>query len=105
MRTFILSSIVLISIIISLDDNVCPTPATIHPESEWELCSIYEITISDGCPRLKDKEVLLSVPLIEAINIIQCDDNTSYGDYCIEYKYIEGEDLYVANIRDEFIEL
>ena len=109
MRTFILSSIVFIISIISFDyseSKVCPTPAKIvNPESKWQSGSIYEISFSNGCPILKDTEVLLSEPLREAIEVIRLDNNTSYGDYEIEYKYIEDEDLYVANLIDEFKEL
>ena len=106
MRTFILSSIVFIIISVMGNDTVCPTPATIAKATpDWEIGSIYDISFSDGCPRIKEKEVLLSVPLMDAVQTIRLDNNTSYGDFSIEYKYIEDEDLYVANLLDEFKEL
>lgn len=96
---------ILISIFVA---GVCPTPATIQtptPEYEWEFDSIYNIKFSDGCPRIKDKEALLSEPLREAVNVIRQDDNTAYGDFLIGYKYVPDEDLYIVNIIDEFVEL
>lgn len=96
---------ILISIFVA---GVGQTPATIQtptPEYEWEFGSIYELSISDGCPRLKDKEALLSEPLREAINVIRQDDNTAYGDFQIGYKYIPDEGLYIVNLVDEFVEL
>ena len=86
-------------------ESVCSTPANISTDHQWKCGSIYEISFLDGCPRINDKEVLLSAPLMEAINSIRTDDNTAYGDYAIEYSYIEAEDLYIANIIDEFAEL
>ena len=86
-------------------ESVCPTSAKISTDNQWECGSIYEISFLDGCPRIKGKEILLSVPLMEAIQTIRMDDNTAYGDFVIGYKYIEDEDLYVANLLDEFKEL
>ena len=103
--------IILTTILVAILGNVsmvsvCPTPATIAQAPEqWTHGSIYQITFLDGCPRINDKEVLLSAPLMEAISSIRTDDNTAYGDYAIEYSYIEAEDLYIANIIDEFKEL
>ena len=111
MKTLFLfiSSVIVSVITFSFSNTVCPTPATIHTqantESKWQRGSIYEISFLDGCPRMKGKEILLSVPLMEAIQTIRLDDNTSYGDFAIGYKYIEDEDLYVANLLDEFKEL
>lgn len=87
--------------------GVCPTPATIQTPTpyEWEFGSIYAIQFSDGCPRLNGKEALLSEPLREAINIIRYDENTSYGDFTVEYKYIPDEGVYIVNLVDEFVEL
>lgn len=89
--------------------GVCPTPATIEPTPapapEWEFGSIYEISFSDNRPRMKGKDALLYEPLQEAIEKILKDDNTSYGDFLIGYKYIPDEDLYICNIIDEFVEL
>lgn len=87
--------------------GVCPTPAKIMSpiETTWETGSIYEITFSDNCPRIQGKEALLSEPLHDAIETILKDDNTSYGDYLIGYKYIPDEDVYIVNIIDEFVEL
>lgn len=98
----------IIAAITTIVAGVCPTPATIQtptPECEWEFGSIYEISISDGCPILRNEEALLSEPLHDAIEIILKDDNTSYGDYLIGYKYIPDEDLYIVNLVDEFVEL
>ena len=107
MRTFILSIVFsIISVVVSFNNTVCPTPANIAKATpDWEIGSIYEISFSDGCPRIKDTEVLLSVPLMDAVQTIRLDNNTSYGDFAIGYKYIEDEDLYVANLIDEFKEL
>lgn len=97
----------IIAAITTIVAGVCPTPATIQTpiETTWEFGSIYDLSISDGCPRLKDKEALLSEPLREAIEVILKDDNTSYGDFQIGYKYIPDEDLFIVNIIDEFVEL
>lgn len=98
----------LIAAIIAAITTVCPTPATIQsptPECEWEVGSIYQISFSDNCPRIQGKEALLSEPLREAIEVIRQDDNTSYGDFKIGYKYIPDEDVYIVNIIDEFVEL
>lgn len=101
--------ITLIIIIISLFvAGVGQTPATIQTpihEAKWESASIYDISFSDGCPRMKDKDALLYEPLQEAISIIRKDENTSYGDFLIEYKYIPDEDLYIIDLIDEFVEL
>ena len=105
MKTFL--SIVSIVIIFVSTFDVCPKPATLLPTQapEWEEGSIYEISFSDGCPMIKGKEVLLSVPLSEAIKKIQLDCNTAYGDFLISYKFIGDEDIYIANLLDEFVEL
>ena len=105
MRTFILSIVFIISVTVLDNYNVCPTPATIKATPDWEIGSIYDISFSDDCPRIKEKEVLLSVPLMDAVQTIRLDNNTSYGDFAIGYKYMEDEDLYVANLLDEFKEL
>ena len=109
MRTF--ANIILVSFFglisflgfVSNDKTVCPTTATI--ESGWTVGSIYDITFSDECPMLMGKEVLLSVPLFDAVVTIKTDDNTAYGDYAIEYKYVPSEGIYIANLIDEFVEL
>lgn len=105
MKTIILFSVIISIVITNFNNDVCPNPATINTQSEWEIGSIYEITFSDGCPRMKGKEVLLSAPLFDALITIRSDNNTAYGDYSIEYCYIEDENLYVANLLDEFVEL
>ena len=111
MKTLFLfiSSVIVSVITFSFSNTVCPTPATIHTqantESKWQRGSIYEISFLDGCPRMKGKEILLSVPLMEAIQTIRLDNNTAYGDYTVEYKYVEDEDLSIANLVDEIIEL
>ena len=105
MKTFL--SIVSIVIIFVSTFDVCPTPANKEMQTpiQWEFGSIYEISFSDGCPRINDKEVLLSAPLLDAIMTIQLDCNTAYGDFSIEYKYVKDEDIYIANLVDEFVEL
>lgn len=98
----------IIAAITTIVAGVCPTPAKIQtpiPETEWEFGSIYDLSISDGCPILRNKEALLSEPLRDAIEVIRKDDNTSYGDFVIGYKYIPDEDVYIVNIIDEFVEL
>lgn len=99
---------ILILFLISIFAGVGQTPAKIQtptPEYEWEFGSIYDLSISDGCPILRNKEALLSEPLRDAIEVIRKDDNTSYGDFQIGYKYIPDEDLYIVNLVDEFVEL
>lgn len=107
MRTFILSIVSVIVIALSSfnNDTVCPTPATMIVESDWTVGSIYDITFSEECPMLIGEEVRLSAPLFDAIQTILHDDNTAYGDYAIEYKYIPSEGIYIANLVDEFVEL
>lgn len=107
MRTFILSivSVIVITLASFNNDTVCPTPATISVESDWTIGSIYDIQFVDNCPMINDEEVLLSVQLFDAITTILMDDNTAYGDYAIEFKYIEDKGIYIANLIDEFIEL
>ena len=112
MKTLVIFVLSALSVLSVLSVKDVQTPATIAtPEAEWEMGSewkmgsIYQISILDGCPRLKGKEVLLSVPLFDAVQTIRMDDNTAYSDYNIEFKYIEEEDLYIANLLDEFVEL
>lgn len=107
MKTYILSiiSVIVIALASFNNNDTVPTPATISVEEQWETASIYEISFSDECPMFRGKEVLLSVPLFDAVVAIITDNNTAYGDYAIEYKYVPYEDIYIANLIDEFVEL
>lgn len=110
MKNFIIVIAAIITAITNFVAGVCPTPATIEtpiatPEEQWEFCSIYSIEFSDGCPRIQGKEALLSEPLREAISVIRKDDNTSYGDFLIGYKYVPDEEVFIVNLVDEFVEL
>lgn len=99
--------LILILIIFWIFAGVGQTPAKIQTPiaPKWEVGSIYEISFSDNRPRMKGKDALLYEPLQEAIEKILKDDNTSYGDFLIEYKYIPDEDLYIIDLIDEFVEL
>lgn len=90
---------------VSNDKTVCPTPATMTVESDWVIGSIYDISIVDGVFTYNDTECLVSVPLECAIRTIINRDDTAFGDFDCEFKYIPEEDIYIANIIDEFVEL
>lgn len=104
MRTFILSIVsVIIIALASFNNDICPTPATMIVESDWANGSIYDISIVDGVFTYNDTECLVSVPLECAIRTIINRDDTAFGDFDCEFKYIPEEDIYIANILDEFV--
>lgn len=104
MKTFILSIVsVIVIALASFNNDICPTPATMTVESDWTIGSIYDISIVDGVFTYNDTECLVSVPLEYAIRTIINRDDTAFGDFDCEFKYIPEEDIYIANILDEFV--
>ena len=106
MRTLVISLVSAIIIAISSftnNDSICPTTATMVVESDWTIGSIYDISIVDGVFTYNDTECLVSVPLEYAIRTIINRDDTAFGDFDCEFKYIPEENIYIANIIEEFV--
>lgn len=97
--TTLVSVIIVLSSFVNFNEknDVCPTPATISVEEQWETASIYEISFVDQVPMFRDKEILLSGELEDTFARIMCLDNVAFGDIDIEVLYIEDEDCYIAN--------
>lgn len=102
---FFISVIIVLSSFINFNEknDVCPTPATIVAESDWTTGSIYDISITNDTFVYNDAEVIVSEPLRHAIVTIINSDDTAFGDFDCEFKYIPEEGIYIANILDEFV--
>lgn len=100
----VMIAIAIVSFTFSNNNNNNTENVTNVTEIEkWETKSIYDIKIVDGIYTFNDKECLCSYPLDSAIHTIIDTDNVAFGDYDIEVKYIPEEDIYIANLIDNFV--